>query len=229
MIEHTLKHIAIIMDGNRRWASERGLPKMMGHNEATKTLKKIITASQKRGISFITLWALSTENLKERSEAELKNLFSLFEKLTDELKELKEKNVRVNIIGDLTKIPASTQTKLNLVQEETKNNTDITVNLGINYGGHDEIMRAIKKIIAKNYKPEDVTEQLIDEHLDTAGMPEVQMIIRTGGDQRLSGFLCWQGIYAQLYFTPTKWPAFDEKELDKSIEWYHQQKINKGK
>lgn len=229
MSDNQLQHIAFIMDGNRRWATARGLPKLIGHNEAAKSLKKIITACHERQIPLATFWALSTENLKERSQDELANLFSLFEKIVDEIQELKEKNIKINIIGDLTKLPSATAQKLLEAQESTKDNNELTVNLAINYGGRDEIMRAVKKIVSKKYNTEDIDEQLIENYLDTAGMPEPEMIIRTGGNFRLSGYLPWQGIYAELYFTPVQWPAFTPAELDKAIAWYRDQQRNRGK
>lgn len=229
MSDNQLQHIAFIMDGNRRWATSRGLPKLMGHNEAAKSLKKIITACHERQLPFATFWALSTENLKERSQEELANLFSLFEKIVDEIQELKEKNIKINIIGDLTKLPSATTKKLLEAQESTKDNNELTVNLAINYGGRDEITRAIKKIVSNKYNVEDIDEQLIENYLDTAGMPEPELIIRTGGNFRLSGYLAWQGIYAELYFTPVQWPAFTPAELDKAIAWYRDQQRNRGK
>lgn len=229
MSDNQLQHIAFIMDGNRRWATARGLPKLMGHNEAAKSLKKIITACHERQIPFATFWALSTENLKERSREELTNLFSLFEKIVDDIQELKEKNIKINIIGDLTKLPSTTAQKLLEAQESTKDNNELTVNLAINYGGRDEMIRVIKKIVSKKYSAEDIDEQLIENYLDTAGMPEPELIVRTGGNFRLSGYLPWQGIYAELYFTPVQWPAFTPAELDKATAWYRDQQRNRGK
>lgn len=229
MTENTLQHIAFIMDGNRTWAANRGLPKMVGHNEAAKALKKIITACHDRKIPFATFWALSTDNLKERSQDELANLFKLFEQIVDEIQELKEKNIKIKIIGDLTKLPEKTATKLALAQEQTQNNSGLVVNLGINYGGRDELVRAIQKIVSKNYKPEDVNEKLIEQHLDTAGVPDPELIVRSGGHFRLSGYLAWQGIYSELYFTDLKWPDFSPEELDKAITWYKQQERKHGK
>ena len=227
--QSTIKHLAIMMDGNRRWATQHNLPKIMGHSEGAKTLKKVIEDVKKRGIPYFTAWALSTDNLKERSQEELKHLFSLFEKLSDELSELNKENIRINTIGDLTKLPETTQKKLNEVKELTKSNTGLTVNLAINYGGRDDLIRGIKKIISQKYQPQDIDEQLISDNLDTAEMPEVDLMIRTGGHQRFSGYLIWQSIYAELYFTPTTWPAFDEKELDKAVAWFHDQQRNRGK
>ncbi|MCX6780378.1 MAG: polyprenyl diphosphate synthase [Candidatus Magasanikbacteria bacterium] len=229
MNEKSLQHIAFIMDGNRTWATSKGLPKLVGHNEAAKALKKVITACHDRQIPFATFWALSTDNLKQRSPEELKNLFSLFEQVVDEIQELKDKKIKINILGDLTKLPEQTAKKLSIAQEQTQDNVGLVVNLGINYGGRDEMVRAIQKIISKNYKPEDINEELVEKFLDTAGMPDPELIVRSGGHFRLSGFLSWQGIYSELYFTPVKWPDFTPEELDKAISWYRQQERKHGK
>ncbi len=227
--QNSIKHIAIIMDGNRRWATAHNLPKIMGHSEGAKNLNKIIAAVKKQNIPFLTVWALSTDNLKERSQEELDHLFSLFEKLADELKSLNEENIRINTIGDLSKLPASTQTKLEEIKNLTKNNTSLTVNLAINYGGRDELKRAFQKMIKSGLTDIEITEEKISEFIDTAGMPDADLMIRTGGDQRFSGFMTWQGIYAELYFTQTTWPAFNEEELDKAIVWFYEQQRNRGK
>lgn len=232
MTENTknhLKHIAIIMDGNRRWATERNLPKIMGHSEGAKNVNRIIKLAQDRNIEYITIWALSTENLKERSEEELKHLFSLFEKLADDLDSSEKNNLRILNIGDITKLPPSTQAKLTAIAKKTEMHTGLTLVLAINYGGRDEITRAIHKIVEDKITTEKITEQLITEYLDTSKTPDPELIIRTGGDQRLSGFLPWQSTYAEIYFTPIKWPAFSEKDLDEAIEWFEQQKRNRGK
>ncbi len=227
-MEHNIKHIAIILDGNRRWATKRGLPKFLGHTEGVKALKKTIKAASERKIPFLTAWALSTENL-QRSEEELKHLFSLFEKIPNSLGDFKKNNVRFRIIGDLTRIPVKVQNILTDLVTETEKNTGLTLNLAVAYGGRDEIVRATKKMIETGLKPEEITENKFEEFLDTAGMPEVDLIIRTGGHRRLSGYLAWQTTYAELYFTDIMFPEFSEKELDKAIEWFNEQERNKGK
>lgn len=223
--EKKLQHIAMIMDGNRRWAVERGMPKLMGHTEGAKALKKIARAVKDKGIPYLTVWALSTENLKNRSEKELEHLFSLFNRLTDYLGDFEKDNVRCNIIGDLSKLPKKTQEKLQELLDKTKDNTALTLTLAINYGGRDEILRAIQKIKAGD----NVTEENFTTYLDTHDLPEPNLIIRTGGHQRLSGFLPWQCTYSELYFTNTFWPAFNEAELDKALDWYNEQQQNRGK
>jgi len=224
-----LTHIAIIMDGNRRWATQRGLPKMIGHTEGAKNTKKITEACQKINLGYLTLWALSTENLKERGPEELKHLFHLFEKMADELDISKENNLRVKTIGDISKLPDSTQKKLATVVEKTKDHTGLTLNLAINYGGRDEIVRAIKKIVESKIPSQDITEELVEKFLDTAGMPEPELFIRTGGNHRLSGYLPWQSTYAEIYFTDTQWPAFSKEDLDTAINWFKEQQRNRGK
>ena len=226
---NTLKHLAILMDGNRRWATERGLPKMMGHTEGGKTLKKIADAARTRGIAYFTVWALSTENLQNRTPEELKHLFSLFEQLVDYLDDFTKNNVKMMTIGDLSKLPETTQEKLLFIANKTKDNTGMVFTLAVNYGGRDEILRASKKMLAAGIKPEELTEEAVSSFLDTAYMPDPDLIIRTGDQKRLSGFLPWQSTYAELYFTPIKWPAFTEKDLDEAIDWFQHQLQNKGK
>ena len=238
-----LQHIAIIMDGNRRWATKQGKPKMLGHTEGAKNLKRIAKAVKKLGIKNLTVWALSTENLK-RSEKELKHLFSLFSKLTDYLDDFFQEGVRCNIVGDISKLPEKVQHNLQEIVEKTKDNSEMTLTLAINYGGRDEIIRAIKKFVEGNeslpllggdhtsrseWVEGVLTEEKFSKLLDTHDLPDPELIIRTGGHQRLSGFLPWQCTYSELYFTDTFWPAFDEAELDKAIEWYREQQRNRGK
>lgn len=221
--ELKLQHLAIIMDGNRRWATERGLPKFLGHTEGAKTLRTIAKAVRERHIPHLTLYALSTENVRERSEEELKHLYSLFEQLVDYIGDFLENDARLKIIGDLTPLPEKTQKKLLEVAEQTKNNSAMTLTLAINYGGRDEIVRAARK------QSGEITEASINAQLDTAGMPDVDLVIRTGGHHRLSNFLLWQSAYAELYFTETKWPAFSVEELDKALAWFQEQQRNRGK
>lgn len=225
-LQHNIQHIAIIMDGNRRWAAERGLPKLLGHTEGAKNLKTIGQAVQKLGIPYLTLWALSTENLKERSKEELKHLFSLFKQLVDYLGDFIKNNVRLQLIGDLEKLPEDVQEKLNAVVEKTKDHTGMVLTLAINYGGRDEIIRAVNKIILEGVST--LTEEKFSPYLDTANMPDPDLIVRTGGHQRLSGYLPWQSTYSELYFTQTYWPAFSEEEVNTAIEWFEEQKRNRG-
>jgi len=228
-LDHTLQHLAIIMDGNRRWATGKGLPKLMGHTEGAKNLKKIAKAVKQRGIPFLTLYTLSTENLKERSPEELDHLFSLISQLIDYLDEFFKEDAKLCVIGDYTKLPAKPLKALKEMMEQTKNNKSMTLTLAINYGGRNELTRAFQKMVAQEIKQEEITEESIQKHLDTADMPDVDLVIRTSGAQRLSNYLPWQTTYAELYFTPVHWPAFSETDLDTAIEWFQNQKRNKGK
>ncbi len=227
--EYPLKHIAIILDGNRRWATERGLPKIVGHTEGAKNLKKIAKAVQKRGIQYLTVYALSTENLHNRSEEELKHIFSLFEQLTEYIGEFVANGSKINLIGNIAALPQKTQERLLDLQEKTKSHDKMVMTLAVNYGGRDEITRAVKKIIEEKIPVENITEEVVGLHLDEPTMPDVDLVIRTGGDQRLSNYLPWQTTYAELYFTPTHWPAFTENNFDTALEWFQNQKRNKGK
>jgi undecaprenyl diphosphate synthase len=221
-----VKHLAIIMDGNRRWATERGLPKFLGHTEGARNLKKVAEAVSKRGIKFLTLYALSTENLKNRSADELKHLFDLIGQIADNLPDFVKNNARFFVIGNLASIPDDTRTRLESLMTATANHTGLTLTLAINYGGRDEITRAVQKLLQEKI---DVTEETITNALDTTGMPDVDLVIRTAGDQRLSNFLPWQTTYAELYFTDVKWPAFSDRDLDAALAWFHEQKRNGGK
>lgn len=225
----TPQHIAIIMDGNRTWATSKGLPKMIGHTEGAKNLRTISIAGSEQGIKYLTLWALSTENLLNRSESELKHLFSLTEKIINYLGDFQKYNVKFNTIGDLTKLPKKVQEALEETKEKTSKHTGMVLTLAINYGGQDEIIRTIKKIVSQDIKPEEVTKELIEKNLDTAGIPDVDLIIRTSDHQRLSGYLTWQSTYAELHFPKIKWPAFGASDLANSIKWFTEQKRNNGK
>jgi undecaprenyl diphosphate synthase len=220
-------HIAIIMDGNRRWATERGMPKIIGHTEGAKNVRTIAKTVQSKGISHLTLYALSTENIRERSREELNHLYSLFEKLVDYIGDFLENNAQLRVIGNLSGLPEKTQEKLKEVMEKTKNNTGFVLTLAINYGGRDEIARAVQKILDDGHQK--ISEQLIHNYLDTKNMPDVDLVIRTGGHQRLSNFLLWQAAYAELYFTETKWPGFGVEELNTALVWFQEQQRNRGK
>lgn len=217
------------MDGNRTWAAAKGLPKMVGHTEGAKNLRRIAIAASEQGVPYLTLWALSTENLKNRGEKELKHLFSLATKIVNYLDDFKTYNVRFNTIGDLTKLPQEVQDALEKIKADTTEHTGLVLTLAVNYGGRDEIIRGIQKLMSEGVKPEEVNEEMFGSHLDTGDMPEVDMIIRTSDHQRLSGYLLWPGSYAELYFPKIKWPAFTAENLTEAIEWFHGQKRNKGK
>ncbi len=222
----TLKHVAIIMDGNRRWAVENGYPKVAGHTHGAKNLKGIVEEASHQDIEYLTLYALSTENVASRSELELKHLFSLFVKLIDYRDMFIENNVRFIAIGDIESLPDNVKKALGDLAYDTKDYDGLKLTLCVNYGGRDEIVRATRRLVDLG---SEITEESITNALDFPELPNVDLVIRTGGHQRLSNFLTWQATYAELYFTDTKWPAFDEAELQKATEWFAEQKRNKGK
>ncbi len=223
------KHVAIIMDGNRRWAVAHGLPKLVGHTKGANGAKRVVKRASECGVGYITLWALSTENVKERTSQEVDHLFSLLENLVEYLGELLDNGVRFQVIGDIGAIPQKAQQTVRDVIERTKNNTGIVLTLAINYGGRDEIVRLVKRYIQSGQSAEVATEETVGQYLDTVGMPEPELIIRTGGKKRLSGFLPWQSVYSELYFTDTFWPDFDEVSFDAALTWYEAVERNFGK
>ena len=212
------KHIAIIPDGNRRWAKKKGLPTFEGHRFAAEnTLLKLVDKLLQLKIKYFTFWALSTENLLKRSSKEIKNLFSLMEYfLRQKGEELNKKNIKIKVIGDLEKLPTHLQKEIEKIIKKTEKNTMMEIVLAINYGGRDEIVRAIKKI--KDVKA--ISKENLDHYLDTAGIPPPDLIIRTGGEKRLSGFMLWQSEYSELYFTDVYFPDFNPQELEKAINNY---------
>ena len=222
--ENLPKHIAIIMDGNRRWAKTKGMPASFGHKEGAKTLEKIVRYANKIGINYITVYAFSTENWK-RAEDEVKSLMFLFQSyLNDYSKRADSENIKVKFLGDKTALSNTMQKSMSECVERTKNNTGITFNIAINYGGRDEIIRAIKNI-AKDVKdnkilPENINEQMVSDNLYTSGEPDPDLLIRTSGEIRLSNFLPWQLVYSEFLFVEKNWPDFTEEDLDAAIEEY---------
>lgn len=218
-------HIAIIMDGNRRWAKSQGKPAGFGHKAGAKTLENIVRYANKIGLKYITVYAFSTENWK-RSEDEVSGLMLLLQNyLADYAKRADTENIRIKVLGDITKFPEGTQKSIKQCIERTKSNTGVTFSIALNYGGRDEIKEAIKKIVADvkdgKLKEEEIQEELINKYLYTKDMPDPDLIIRTSGEQRLSGFLAWQSTYSELYFIQKNWPDFTEKDLDEAIEEYN--------
>lgn len=223
-----LRHIAIIMDGNRRWAVENSLPKIIGHTHGAKNIRPIAEAAIRNDVSFLTLFTLSTENLKNRSAVELKHLYGLLEKIAGERALFQENDVRFGLIGDLSGLPEKTLRVLYGLKGETSGHSSMTLTIAVNYGGRDEIVRAASRLMGDS--PEvPVTEALFSAYLDTAGMPDVDLLIRTAGHQRISNFLPWQSTYAELYFSDVKWPAFSPKDLDEAVRWFGEQQRNRGK
>ncbi len=218
-------HIGIIMDGNRRWAKSKGLPKFSGHKYGVDNLENLLELCLQSKIKIVTVYALSTENLK-RDEKELKNLFDLLEKYLKQTKKFTDKNIKINILGNPSVFPESTQKVIQNAINETKNCDKLIFNIAINYGGKDEIVRAVKKMKTNNL---EFTQENLERNLDTQELPPPDLIIRTGGDQRLSNFLLWQASYATLYFTPVFWPAFEKNEFEKALNFFKSQKQNYGK
>lgn len=215
--ETNLQHIAIIMDGNRRWAKEKGLPSAMGHKKGVDALKTTLRACDDFDIKYLTVYAFSTENWNRKKE-EVDFLMDLFgQTLKKETKEMHEKNVVIEFIGDLTKLSANLQKILNESRELTKNNTGVHLQIAFNYGSRLEIVQAIQNIINKGVKAEDVTEELISSELYTAGAPDPDLLIRTGGEMRISNYLLWQIAYSEFYVTQKFWPEFDKKALEEAV------------
>lgn len=224
------KHIAIIMDGNRRWAKKRFMPTVAGHRAGAEALRKIVEYCDKIDISFITVYAFSTENWK-RSKEEVKDLMNLMREYLDKIEnDNSDKNVKVKIIGDINRLDYDIQQKILNLENKTRNNTGLTFNIALNYGGRDEIINAVKRI-TKEFKNKDI-EKLNDEEfskfLYTNESPDPDLIIRTAGEERLSNFLLWQSAYSEFFFTKVLWPDFTTKNLDKAIEEFSKRNRNFG-
>lgn len=224
------KHVAIIMDGNRRWAKARGLDPIKGHEEATlKVIEPLIELCGKLKIPYVTFWAFSTENWK-RDEDELKGLFNVFRLGLGTLAmRFIQKGARLKILGDVNRFPEDIAKKTLEMMQMSSKNDKINVTFALNYGGRDEILRAVKKIIADKVDPNSVTEDLFSSYLDTAGVPDPDLIIRTGGENRTSGYLPWQSVYSELLFTPVLFPDFTPVEFEKSIINYQGRQRRMGK
>ena len=222
--ENMPKHIAIIMDGNRRWAKQKGKNASFGHREGAKTLEKIVRYANKIGLEYITVYAFSTENWK-RAEDEVSALMMLLQNYLDDYsKRADTENIRVKVLGDITALKPGMQKSIINCMERTKDNTGVTFNIALNYGGRDEIIKAVKKI-AEDIKEckiniDDIDEDMISNNLYTKGMPDPDLLIRTSGELRLSNFLPWQVVYSEFLFIDKNWPDFDEEDLDNAIIEY---------
>ena len=211
------EHVAIIMDGNGRWAKEQGLKRTAGHEEGAKTVREITTHANNLGIKYLTLYAFSTENWS-RPKLEVEFLMKLLERyLKNELSIYLENSVKFKAIGDLSKFSKSLQKVINETQEKTKNGQGLTQILALNYGSRDEITRAVKKLVDTKL---EVSQENIESCLDTAGIPDVDMLIRTSGEIRLSNYLLWQCAYSEMFFTKTYWPEFSKNEFDDLLSDY---------
>lgn len=210
-------HVAIIMDGNGRWAKKRGLPRLAGHRAGTENLREIIKACVEFGVQFLTIYAFSTENWGRPAD-EVDGLMHILEDVIDkELNELDKQGVQLLHIGRLERLDPGLREKVKKSIEKTKNNHKLTVCIAWNYGGRDEIVYAIKRIIEDGLKPDEIDDEVVSKYLFTAGIPDPDLIIRTSGEMRISNFLIWQGAYAEWYVTPTLWPDFNRNELKKAL------------
>ncbi|MBA4379885.1 MAG: isoprenyl transferase [Anaerolinea sp.] len=215
-------HVAIIMDGNGRWARSRGLPRLAGHRAGTENLRRIIRACVEFGVKYLTIYAFSTENWG-RPREEIDGLMNILEDVIDkELAELHKEGVQLRHIGRLERLDPKIQGKVLEAIKLTKNNQRLVLNVAFNYGGRDEIICAISKMIEDGIKPEEVNEELVSRYLFTAGVPDPDLIIRTSGELRISNFLIWQAAYSEWYVTPTYWPDFSKEEFHKALEAYTQ-------
>ncbi len=228
------EHIAIIMDGNRRWARKRLLPTNMGHKEGAQRLEDIARYCKKIGVRYLTVYAFSTENWK-RSEEEVGYLMNLLaDSIADFDKRFEGDDIAIRLIGDINGLPPKLKDGIRHIEEKTKDKSGLTVNVAINYGGRAEIINATKRI-AEDLKKgiianaEDINEEMLSNYMYTKNSPDPDLIIRTAGEIRMSGFLTWQGVYSEMYFTDVLWPDFKEAELDKAIDEFNNRKRNFGK
>ena len=227
------EHIAIIMDGNRTWAKEKGLDAKLGHKEGAKTLEKIVRYSNKIGIKHLTVYAFSTENWNRTKEEVGALMLLLGNYLDDFSKRADTENVKIQILGDVSALSSNLQNSINKAIERTKNNTGVIFNVAFNYGGRAELVMATKKIAKliqnREMSIEDITEETITNNLYTSGQPDPELLIRTSGQIRTSGFLPWQTIYSEFVFVKKNWPDFTEEDLLETIKEYQTRTIKKGK
>lgn len=228
--ENIPQHIAFIMDGNRRWARKRGLPDIKGHEAGADALEEIVEAAGKLGVKTVTVYALSTENIKERARREVFGLFKLIKTgYNTKLKKMMRNGVRITVLGELEGLPATIRRIIEEIKKTYIKNESVKLNIALNYGGKKELIQAIKDIVKEGIDIDKINEELISKHLYTKGEDDPELVIRTGGKIRLSNFLLWQTAYSELYFTTKLWPDFGAEDLKEAISWYQQQKRNFGK
>lgn len=217
---HLPNHIAIIMDGNGRWAQQRGLPRLEGHQAGAENLRSVIKYFGRLGLKYLTLYGFSTENWK-RPQEEIDGLLNLLQEAIDkETLGLHKNGIRIRHLGRLGELSPGLQQAINKAVELTKDNKGMTFSLAINYGGRAEILDAVRRIVEEGIPPDDIDEQLFESYLYTAGLPDVDLVIRTAGELRISNFLMWQAAYSEYYFTEVLWPDFNSKEIDKALLAY---------
>lgn len=227
------QHVAIILDGNGRWAKKRMLPRNMGHVQGAKTVEQICEDADSIGIKYLTVYAFSTENWN-RPEKEVNALMKLLRNyLVDCIKRANTNNMKVRVIGEKSRLSDDIRVKIQELEQATENNTGLNFTIAINYGSRDEMIRAMRKITKEcesgKIKTEDIDEKLFESYLDTAGIPDPDLVIRTSGEERVSNFLLWQLAYSEFYFTDVLWPDFDKKELIKAVEKYSSRDRRFGK
>ena len=225
-------HVAIIMDGNGRWAKKRGLPRTAGHAQGARVVEQILEDADHMGIRYLTVYAFSTENWS-RPDSEVKALMNLLRTyMKTSLAKCARNNVRIRVIGDKSRLDSDLQASIANLEKETASNTGIGFQIAINYGSRDEIVRAVRKAAQKvkdsGLNPEDITEAMISDELDTAGIPDPDLLIRTGGEQRISNFLLWQTAYSELYFCDAAWPDFNKAELEKAVNAFNNRERRYG-
>ena len=214
------EHIAIIMDGNGRWAKKRSLPRTAGHIAGAKTFKNIARYCNKIGLKYLTVYAFSTENWK-RPKDEVEGIMNLLRDYLKDAENFKDENIKVKFIGDLEPLADDIKELIKKDEDGSKDATGLNLNIAINYGGRDEITKAVKRIVASGISPEDITEQTVSDYLYTKGMPDPDFIIRPSGEYRLSNYLIWQSAYAEYWFSDILWPDFTPKHLEKAIDEYN--------
>lgn len=228
-LEKIPQHVAMIMDGNGRWAIQRNLPRLAGHKAGTENLRRVIRSTAEFGIKYLTIYAFSTENWGRPPEEVQGLMFILQDVLDRELIELHKEGVQLRHIGRLERLDPKIQKKVMNAIELTKNNDRLVLNVAFNYGGRDELVCAIQKIIKDGIPAEEVTDELVNKYLFTAGVPDPDLIIRTSGELRVSNFLIWQSAYSEWYITPTYWPDFDKEEYRHALETYAHRERRYGK
>lgn len=218
----TPKHVAIILDGNGRWATARGQERTAGHEAGADNIVRIARYAQEKGISVLSLYVFSTENWK-RSQQEVSALMRLLVRFFKVyIDEFMQRHVQLRVMGDIRRLPFATRQSVKMGIEKTAENDGVVLNIGLNYGGRDEIARAARRAMEDGISSEAMTSDVLERYLDTAGLPPVDLLIRTGGEKRLSNFMLWQLAYTEFYFTDTLWPDFEPADLDRAIEWFGQ-------
>ena len=221
-------HVAIIMDGNGRWAERQGLPRKAGHRRGVSNIRRIVELLAQRGVRVVTLYAFSTENWSRPTDEVDSLMAILAEEIGPQTRELHRAGVKLVHLGDMTPLDPALQEAIRQAQDTTRHNVGVTVNVAFNYGGRDEILQAVRRMIADGIVPEAVDESLFSRYLYTDGCPDPDLIIRTGGEQRLSNFLIWQAAYSEYYHTPVLWPDLDAEDLDRALGAYGQRQRRFG-